>query len=130
MKTPWLRLSLVWLALFLSHEGLSRAAEPEKSTPPVPGDSGVGLQSAREARLMWTEPGVSSADSVPLGNGDIGMNVWNEADGSISFYISKTDAWDGKAELVKVGKLRLQLTPTPLPTMPSLNSDRTRAASR
>ena len=26
--------------------------------------------------VVWSAPGGSSADSMPLGNGDIGLNVW------------------------------------------------------
>ena len=72
-----------------------------------------GLEVAHEARVVWDEPGKSSADSVPLGNGDIALNIWNEADGSISFYISKSDAWDGFARLIKVGLMHLRIEPNP-----------------
>ena len=43
--------------------------------------------------VVWNEPGRSSADSMPLGNGDIGLNVWTEQNGDVLFYIGKTDAW-------------------------------------
>ena len=46
---------------------------------------------------------------MPLGNGDIGLNAWAHADGSIHLLISKTDAWDDNSRLVKVGEaLRAQ----------------------
>ena len=32
---------------------------------------------------------------MPLGNGDIGLNVWIEEGGDLLFYISKADAFDG-----------------------------------
>lgn len=43
--------------------------------------------------ITWTTPGPGSAESMPLGNGDIGLNAWVEPGGDLLFYISKTDAW-------------------------------------
>ena len=34
--------------------------------------------------VIWNEPGPSASQSMPLGNGDIGLNVWAE-DGDILF---------------------------------------------
>ncbi|XHR31002.1 MAG: DUF5703 domain-containing protein [Chthoniobacteraceae bacterium] len=71
-----------------------------------------GLNVARAARLVWTEPGQSSADSVPLGNGDIALNIWQEQDGAVSFYIAKSDAWDAFCRLIKVGQVRIWTEPS------------------
>ena len=46
--------------------------------------------------VSWNEPGPGSAASMPLGNGDIGLNVWVDPGGDLLFYISKTDAWGEK----------------------------------
>ena len=46
--------------------------------------------------VQWNSPGPTSAQSMPLGNGDIGLNVWAEKNGDLVFYISKTDAWGGE----------------------------------
>lgn len=66
--------------------------------------------------------GRSSADSMPLGNGDIGLNVWTEPSGDICFYLSKTDAWAeenrGPHALLKLGRVRLTLSPNPLAAGP------------
>src|SRR5882757_4627915 len=43
--------------------------------------------------IIWTTPGPGSAESMPLGNGDIGLNAWVDQGGDLLFYISKTDAW-------------------------------------
>jgi alpha-L-fucosidase 2 len=65
--------------------------------------------------VVWNEPGCTSADSMPLGNGDIGLNVWTEQNGDVVFYIGKTDAWSenpkGTSGLAKVGKVRLSSSP-------------------
>ncbi|MCY3020975.1 MAG: DUF5703 domain-containing protein, partial [Planctomycetota bacterium] len=63
--------------------------------------------------VVWDTPSANALGSMPLGNGDIGLNAWAEADGSVQFIISKTDAWDDNARLVKVGKVRVQLEPSP-----------------
>lgn len=60
---------------------------------------------------VWNSPSNGSINSMPLGNGDIGLNVWMENSGDVVFYISKTDAWDASGELVKVGRIRLRLKP-------------------
>jgi len=61
--------------------------------------------------VRWESPSENSLGSMPLGNGDIGLNVWVEKSGDICFYISKTDAWDDNSRLAKIGKMRLALKP-------------------
>ena len=55
---------------------------------------------------------------MPLGNGDIGLNVWTEPNGDLVFYIGKTDAWSevpsGQYGLMKLGRVRVSLNPRPL----------------
>lgn len=63
--------------------------------------------------VAWTTPSADSSGSMPLGNGDIGLNVWTEENGDICFYTSKTDAWDENGRLVKIGRVRLSLAPNP-----------------
>ena len=48
---------------------------------------------------------------MPIGNGDIGMNLWVEENGDLVFYISKTDAWDENGRLCKVGRVRVKFDP-------------------
>ncbi len=65
--------------------------------------------------VVWNSPSEDSRGSMPLGNGDIGLNVWVEKSGDLVFYISKTDAWSdnvgGNKGLPKVGRVRLKLSP-------------------
>src|ERR1700749_2940679 len=63
---------------------------------------------------------------MPLGNGDIGLNVWTEKNGDLVFYISKTDAWGGELSaqkdpwmaqggvLMKLGAIRISSDQNPL----------------
>jgi hypothetical protein len=53
---------------------------------------------------------------MPAGNGDIGINLWVEENGDLLFYLSKTDAWSENARLLKLGKVRLSLSPNPFKT--------------
>lgn len=75
--------------------------------------------------VQWNVPGPGSAQSMPLGNGDIGLNVWVEKNGDLAFYISKTDAWGGTAAeqdpwmkqggvLMKLGLVHISLKPAPV----------------
>lgn len=62
--------------------------------------------------LVWDTPGKNSSDSMPLGNGEIGANVWVEENGDLLILISKTDSWDDNGQLLKIGRVRIQFTPS------------------
>ena len=51
--------------------------------------------------------------SLPLGNGDIGVNVWLSQDGNVHFLISKTDAWSELYRLLKPAHIVLKAYPCP-----------------
>jgi hypothetical protein len=61
--------------------------------------------------VVWNSPSRDSAGSMPLGNGDIGVNVWAQEDGNLFFYLSKTDAWDENGRLLKLGRIRIEFKP-------------------
>jgi alpha-L-fucosidase 2 len=61
--------------------------------------------------IVTHELASTSLDSVPLGNGDIGLNLWVEACGDLVFYLSKTDAWNENLRLLKLGRVRISLFP-------------------
>jgi len=63
--------------------------------------------------VVWGTPSKGSSGSMPIGNGDIGLNVWVEEGGDLLFYISKTDAWSENARLLKLGRVRVKLLPNP-----------------
>jgi hypothetical protein len=63
--------------------------------------------------VVWNSPSKNSAGSMPTGNGDIGLNVWVEENGDLLFYISKTDAWSETVRLLKLGRVRVRITPNP-----------------
>ncbi len=61
--------------------------------------------------VIWTRPSKDSHGSMPVGNGDIGANVWVEQNGDILLLLSKTDAWSENARLLKLGKIRITCSP-------------------
>jgi hypothetical protein len=53
----------------------------------------AGAASLDRYEVTWESPSTDANGSMPLGNGDIGVNAWIEPSGELVFYISKTDAW-------------------------------------
>jgi hypothetical protein len=62
--------------------------------------------------IVWDSPGSGHNGSMPVGNGDIGLNVWVENNGDICFFIGKTDSWGEDGRLLKVGKVRVKCEPS------------------
>jgi len=78
-----------------------------------PGRPGPAFPDLESYNVSWESPSLDGRGSMPLGNGDIGLNVWAEASGDILFYIGKTDAWDDNGRLLKLGRVRVSLRPNP-----------------
>ena len=75
--------------------------------------SAPDTMSLDDYNVTWDSPSTDARGSMPLGNGDIALNAWVEADGDLQFYIGKTDAWDDNSRLLKVGRVRVSLSPNP-----------------
>lgn len=71
------------------------------------------IQKKSKYNVVWNTPSESSFGSMPLGNGDIGLNVWVESSGDLLFYISKVNAFDSEHLLPKLGRLRISCVPAP-----------------
>ena len=63
--------------------------------------------------VTWNSLGVNENDSMPIGNGTLGANVWTEANGDLVLLVSSPDAWTEMGKLVKLGRVRIRLTPNP-----------------
>ncbi|MCH7226095.1 DUF5703 domain-containing protein [Haloferula sp. A504] len=61
--------------------------------------------------VIWDSPSDDSLGSMPLGNGDVAANVWVEPTGDLVLLLSKTDAYDDFARLLKIGRVRIQTDP-------------------
>jgi len=77
-------------------------------------DQPAGAERVRRCDVTWKTPSKDSSGSMPLGNGDVGLNVWVEEGGDLLFYLAKTDAWSENARLLKLGRIRIKLSPNPL----------------
>ena len=73
-----------------------------------------GQKPIDQYNVVWSSPSADPSGSMPLGNGDIGVNAWVEPSGDLVFYISKTDSWSETVRLLKIGRVRVKLTPNPL----------------
>ena len=63
--------------------------------------------------VVWDSPSTGANGSMPLGNGEVGLNLWVEKDGDLLFYVARTDAWSECSQLLKLGRVRLALRPNP-----------------
>lgn len=65
-----------------------------------------------EYNIKWTSQSENSSESMPCGGGDIGLNVWVEND-EVLFYIARSGTFDEYNTLLKLGRVRLKLSPNP-----------------
>jgi hypothetical protein len=68
--------------------------------------------------IIWDAPSYNSGESMPCGGHDIGLNVWVEADhedsnGDLLFYMDRAGSFDENNQMLKLGRVRLCLTPNP-----------------
>lgn len=64
------------------------------------------------AHVIWDSFSQNSLGSMPIGNGDIGANVWVESSGDLLLLLSKTDSYDEFGRLLKLGRLRIKSKPS------------------
>jgi hypothetical protein len=58
--------------------------------------------------VVWHTPSRSSAESMPCGGGDVGLNVWCE-NGDLLAYVDRSGSFDENNQMLKLGRLRLRL---------------------
>ncbi|MFC5682225.1 DUF5703 domain-containing protein [Flavobacterium sp. MAHUQ-51] len=61
---------------------------------------------------VWTTQSTNASESMPLGGGDIGANVWVEK-GDLYFYFSRSGTFDEHNTLLKLGRIKVSLSPNP-----------------
>jgi hypothetical protein len=72
----------------------------------------VKAQDISKYNIVWNSQSKTSSESMPLGGGDIGCNVWVE-NNDVIFYISRSGTFDENNSMLKLGRVRLNLTPNP-----------------
>lgn len=73
--------------------------------------------------VVWDSPSRNAAGSMPIGNGEVGLNVWVEPAGDLLFYIARTDAWSECNRLLKLGRVRVHFAPNPFAMDPSFRQE-------
>ncbi len=64
--------------------------------------------------VIWNSPSQDAAGSMPIGNGEVVLNVWVEdKTGDILFYIARTDALSELSRFLKLGRVRVHFDPSP-----------------
>jgi alpha-L-fucosidase 2 len=96
-----------FLPLLLSLFFINSTVSPAQVRPPL-----ANILAASND-VKWHTLGNDENSSMPLGNGDIAANVWTEKNGDIVLLIAKSDAWAETANLLKIGRVRVKLTPNP-----------------
>ena len=66
-----------------------------------------------ECNVVWDSPSADASGSMPIGNGVVGLNVWTEPGGDLCFYIARVDAWSECERLLKLGLVRVTISPNP-----------------
>ena len=75
------------------------------STPQAGFDSG-------QYDVRWESPSQHVGESMPLVGGDLGCNVWVE-DGELLLYAQRSGSLSENGEYLKLGRIRLSLSPSP-----------------
>ncbi len=76
---------------------------------------GANAQSAdilNSYNVVWDSQSSNPSESMPVGGGDIGLNVWMEND-ELLFYIGRSGTFDENNHMLKLGRVRLKLSPNP-----------------
>lgn len=63
--------------------------------------------------VTWKTPSQDAAGSMPIGNGEVGANVWVEPNGDLLILVSRTDSWSEASRLLKLGRVRVKMDPSP-----------------
>lgn len=65
--------------------------------------------------VLWKSPSVDAAGSMPIGNGQVVLNVWVEArTGDLVFLVARDDALSEISRILKLGRIRVHFSPSVL----------------
>lgn len=76
--------------------------------------AGAHGQSLEDYDVVWDSPSKDAAGSMPLGNGEMTLNTWVEVGtGDLLILIGRTDSHSEIGRVLKVGRIRVSLSPSP-----------------
>lgn len=59
--------------------------------------------------VRWETPSEGSKESMPLGSGEVALNIWAEADGWVHLLLARSDCWSENGQLLKAGKAAVRV---------------------
>ncbi len=65
-----------------------------------------------QENVIWNSQSKNSAESMPVGGGDIGLNLWVEK-GAVYLYLSRSGTFDENNTLLKLGRIKLKFSSNP-----------------
>ena len=60
-------------------------------------------------RVVWDSPSQDWGGTMPLGNGEVAINAWFDANARAHILIARTDSWDDYGHLAKVGLAEIDM---------------------
>ena len=78
----------------------------------VNGQKIINSDYVNQFNIDWDTQSVDATGSMPLGGGNLGLNIWVEND-DILFYIGHPDSRLENQKLVKLGRIRISIFPSP-----------------
>jgi len=133
MQIPKLIVTTLAMALF-SATALVAAAEPgcTAMTPATNaggdimaidtgGSATENLAWLEAYNVVWTSQSTASRESMPVGGGDIGLNVWVE-NGDLLFYIDRSGNIDENDQQLKSGRVRVRFDRSPFSKTPVISA--------
>lgn len=76
----------------------------------VSGQKNINSDQAKQFNIVWDKQSKDATGSMPLGGGNLGLNVWVE-NGELLFYIGSPDAFDEAGNVIKLGRVRIKSDP-------------------
>ena len=67
--------------------------------------------------VVWNSPSKDAGGSMPIGNGDLGANVYAVQNDALYLLLSKTDAFDRSGNVLKTGRVKITIYPSPFREM-------------
>ncbi|RZJ41786.1 MAG: hypothetical protein EOO19_14440, partial [Chryseobacterium sp.] len=65
-----------------------------------------------QQNVIWNTQSQNSSESMPVGGGDIGLNLWVEK-GEVYLYLSRSGTFDENNTLLKLGRVKLKFSSDP-----------------
>jgi len=72
----------------------------------------AGSETLDSYNVLWNSQSNNASESMPVGGGDVGLNVWVE-NNELLFYIGRSGTFDENNQMLKLSRVRIRLKPNP-----------------